>query len=240
MVLGLLAVGVIVFQRAGELAATDLRATEIQTRKAYLDRLRADAAARMAEVQATLLRSDVNQGIKEKIKRGASLEGTVMNDPSVAWNDEEWLAVQNFLHYQVREIEELRRILHTLRLLGEEIRSLEIQWVRQVPDKPPAPAAASDTLLLLQTNINRFGPMFVILFVIALLMPLYRYNLRLAAYYYARGDTLLLLAEGVSSEKFMSIVSLLTPETYDFSKPPKLPLAALTDLVKELGIKDKR
>jgi hypothetical protein len=65
----------------------------------------------------------------------------------------------------------------------------------KVQEQPPAKTAVTTTVsnpwvILIQTNITRFGTLVLLIFLVSILIPLYRYNARLAAFYRARADTL--------------------------------------------------
>jgi len=88
----------------------------------------------------------------------------------------------------------------------------------------------SSMTLLIQTNITRFGP--VIFFFVTILINLYRYSIRLSAYYEARADALFILQSGIDSEKFDALVGALTPDNHDVGKAPKVPTDYVVDLAK--------
>jgi hypothetical protein len=91
-----------------------------------------------------------------------------------------------------------------------------------------------DAAFLIATNINRFGTMFIVLFLTGLLMTLFRYNIRLAGYYDARADALLLLTARLDEGAISKILTLLSPESYDFGKIPKSPAEHAVELAKEV------
>lgn len=58
---------------------------------------------------------------------------------------------------------------------------------------PPPPTTTEQEIsipFLIQTSVTRFGPMLIILFFVSILVNLYRYNIRLAAFYDARADAI--------------------------------------------------
>lgn len=93
----------------------------------------------------------------------------------------------------------------------------------------------SNFYLFLSTQITRFGTLAVILFLVGILVRLYRYSARLASYYDARADALLLLGNApFSIAKFEKLVGALSPETYDFGRIPTSPTQQAVDLAKEV------
>jgi hypothetical protein len=96
---------------------------------------------------------------------------------------------------------------------------------------------------LIQTSVTRFGILAVIGFFVSLLVSLYRYNVRLAAFYRARADGLLFLQNGVvggsnTVRNFETLERVLTPQL-DFGRTPATPLSQLIDLVRAVRGTDK-
>jgi hypothetical protein len=90
-----------------------------------------------------------------------------------------------------------------------------------------------DTIELVRTNLIRFGGAAMTLFLISLLTPIYRYNVRLGTFYQARADTLLLIRE-TQLQNFSEMTRLFTPE-YEFEKEPTTPVESIASFVKEAG-----
>ena len=59
--------------------------------------------------------------------------------------------------------------------------------------------------------------MVLLLFLVQILVTLYRYNIRLASYYDARADALQ-LANGSSREEFFKLVFAISPENLEFGR----------------------
>jgi hypothetical protein len=86
-------------------------------------------------------------------------------------------------------------------------------------------------LRLLQTSITRFGLLAVVGFFVGILVSLYRYNVRLAAFYTARADLLRLMKHPVTVSDFGAMAAALTP-ALEFGKSPQPPIGQLVELVK--------
>ena len=86
---------------------------------------------------------------------------------------------------------------------------------------------------LLQVNITRFGTAGVIAFAVALLMGIYRYNMRLSVFYRARADALNLLFLNEKAKLLQALFDSVTPSA-DFGKSPKSPTEHLADIAKKL------
>jgi hypothetical protein len=94
---------------------------------------------------------------------------------------------------------------------------------------------AKDSLVLaVQTNINRFGPLLIIMFMISILLALYKYDARLSAYYHSRADALEMLDAGVDTDRFDKLATALSPEKYDFGKMPRSPADQAVEIAKSV------
>ena len=82
-----------------------------------------------------------------------------------------------------------------------------------------------DMINLISTNLVRFGGVSVALFLISILIPIYRYNTRLAAFYLARADALILCRDAHAPD-FAAAVAALTPQ-HAFEKEPRTPVEAV-------------
>jgi hypothetical protein len=96
---------------------------------------------------------------------------------------------------------------------------------------------------LIQTTVTRFGILAVVGFFLSLLVSLYRYNVRLAAFYRARADGLLFFRSGVvggsnTVRNFETLERVLTPQL-DFGRTPATPVSQLIDLVRAARGMDK-
>ena len=76
------------------------------------------------------------------------------------------------------------------------------------------------------------------MFLVKILVPLYRYNIKLASYYDARADVLELVVMGFSEDKaydtFAKLTPALTPEGIDFGSPPSSPTDQAIELAKHI------
>lgn len=83
----------------------------------------------------------------------------------------------------------------------------------------------------IENTITRFGTLVIILFLVRILIPQYRYKLRLSSYYQARADALALIKSEELKEnvEFERLLSGLTPEI-PFGKEPETPYDRLIEL----------
>jgi hypothetical protein len=95
----------------------------------------------------------------------------------------------------------------------------------------PEDSGHSATIIsLIATNVTRFGTLAIITFLISLSMSLYRYNIRLYAFYMARADALRMKGE-LGRVNLIALASSLTPGV-DFGKTPQTPTEQIIELVR--------
>ena len=82
-------------------------------------------------------------------------------------------------------------------------------------------------------TIIRFGIMFFIAFFLQLLVSLYRYNMRLAAFYDARGDALFFAT--LKGDALDAVTETFSPDSVDYGRSPKLATKQVVDLAKSLS-----
>jgi hypothetical protein len=84
--------------------------------------------------------------------------------------------------------------------------------------------------------LHRIGIVALLLFLVTILVNLYRYSMRVAAFYDARADAILALAirpDGTFNEiVYDGLVKALDPGPLDFGKPANMPTAQAVDLAK--------
>ena len=100
-------------------------------------------------------------------------------------------------------------------------------------------SGATAWISLFQTNITRFGTIILVIFLVSILVPLYRYNIRLAAYYDARADAIALMGgSNITAARFTEFADALTP-SHDFGKAPATPTQQVVDLAKTITTRDR-
>ena len=128
-------------------------------------------------------------------------------------------------------------MLQVKRVLSQATLERELFEQRAAGATPAAQLKAEttslDTIELVRTSLVRFGGVAVILFLISLLTPIYRYNVRVGTFYQARADTLL-LSRDTYVQNFPEMIRLLTP-AYGFEKEPTTPVESVASFVKEAG-----
>ncbi|MEH2570246.1 hypothetical protein [Bradyrhizobium sp. AZCC 2289] len=147
------------------------------------------------------------------------MAGKKFGKPELAAN----IAEINKINARDAQLDELHKQVELERLQSE---------VAATGDKGAGPAPERSLFLsLLQTSVTRFGLLAVIGFFVSILVSMYRYNIRLAAFYVARADALRLFAPDITISDFALVAAALSP-TVEFGKAPQPPLAQLVDLIK--------
>jgi hypothetical protein len=113
-----------------------------------------------------------------------------------------------------------------IEIKGATLLPLETEMNRQNPTE-----FDQRVLGFLSVTINRFGSIGLILFLVSILVPLYRYNIRLSAFYEARADAIRLLGSEARASDFSIIAAILTP-SHDFGPLPRTPVDQLSELIK--------
>ncbi len=93
------------------------------------------------------------------------------------------------------------------------------------------------------TNATRVAVILITLFLVQILVSLYRYNTRLAGYYDARADALLLLHAEESNVKdmpFGELMAALSPDAVDFGRTAKTSVDHAVEMAKEVMRVDRR
>ena len=86
--------------------------------------------------------------------------------------------------------------------------------------------------ILLSGVSQRVCIVVLLIFLLQILVPTYRYNIKLAAYYSARADALELLAR-VPDHTLDKLIPILSPDSLDFGRTVQSPTEHLIELVKE-------
>jgi hypothetical protein len=117
---------------------------------------------------------------------------------------------------------------HGKERIGKLDKLLETAWTKELDSQH----GYSDWKYITATAITRVGVVLIIIYLVQILMGLYRYNMRLATYYNAKRDVLTLWDCTPASLKRLD--EIIGPPKFDFGKEPKHPLE---DLLKAAGSK---
>ena len=84
-----------------------------------------------------------------------------------------------------------------------------------------------------KTTIVRIGVLLLLAFLLQLLVTLYRYNSRLAAYYDARADALFFVT--TEGGDLQTMVEIFSPDDLDYGRAPKLAANQVVEVAKSLS-----
>jgi hypothetical protein len=96
------------------------------------------------------------------------------------------------------------------------------------------PQATVEWAYVVQTNATRLSALAIIFFLMAVLVPQYRYNIRMAAFYDGRLDSIRIWGKVppiTSIEEWQKLVILMTPNI-NFSKAPDTPVDQLIEIIR--------
>ena len=128
---------------------------------------------------------------------------------------------------------EQRKISGRIESQQETVKKLE-KTFRDALDKSmlgttPDSTGQEGLNLLIASGITRFGILFVMMFILQVLINLYRYTMRLSAYYLAQADALLLAAN--NDETLLKILPALMPTQVDFGRRPTTSVEELSRIL---------
>jgi hypothetical protein len=133
-----------------------------------------------------------------------------------------------------RDIEKRRKEIILFQTTGESVKKKE-------DDSGKNAIGALQDRAFLTTQAIRITAVMFALFLVQFLISLYRYNIRLAGFYDARADALLLADQSSfpwimsSVEEIDQIMRTLSPEAVDFGKTPRSALDQATRLMQGMG-----
>jgi hypothetical protein len=79
-----------------------------------------------------------------------------------------------------------------------------------------------------QTNLTRLGAVAIMFFLVGILVPQYRYNIRMASFYDARADSVR-LADKVDD---LGVIATVMTPNIDFGKAPATPWEQIVEVIK--------
>ena len=106
-------------------------------------------------------------------------------------------------------------------------------FIQELPTQVAKNQVGVDTMSMASAIITRIGSALLLIFLVQILVTLYRYNTRLASYYDARADALELVGDG-DENVLEQISNIFSPESLDYGKTPVSPAQHAVDLAKEI------
>ncbi len=103
--------------------------------------------------------------------------------------------------------------------------------------KQPLQLQRAELFQLISTVVTRFGVVILLLFLVKILVPLYKYNTKLSAFYDARADAVELFTiknEEINEDSLEIIMRILSPDGVDWGNSPNTPTDKTIDLAKSI------
>jgi hypothetical protein len=100
--------------------------------------------------------------------------------------------------------------------------------------QPTEKSGLTDWAQIIQSNLTRIASLGIMFFLVAILVPQYRYNIRIATFYDARADSMRLagkLPAITHIDDLEKTILAMTP-SIDFGKAPTTPIDQLVELIK--------
>jgi len=96
---------------------------------------------------------------------------------------------------------------------------------------------SSQSIHYLYTAITRFGTILFVIYMVSVLLSVFRYVMRLAAYYEARSHaTMIAMQTGeLDSENLPKYIASFDGEKVEFGKDPTTPLENGVEMIKAVG-----
>lgn len=110
------------------------------------------------------------------------------------------------------------------------------QLQKQLATAKPGLTADDQWFSVVSALSTRVGAVVLLLFLVQILVPLYRYNIRLASFFDARADALEMYAlyADIQLDKTQAFGRLLAPDGVEFGNPPATPAKQAFELAKEV------
>jgi predicted PurR-regulated permease PerM len=223
----LLIIGIGVFILAGALAGKGSSQVATKERQAILDYLKARRLSLQQDISKLQNEIKETSAIMTAEEIGRQMEGrTGRPGRGPVYNSmNEKLALLNTQNASLKE--ELKKLDEQEGNLQTDIANAEEQTADQ-----------NQVRFLVSAVTTRVGSIVLLLFLVKILVPLYRHNIKLASYYDARADALELIIISGSEDRivnmFEKFTTILTPANVDFSAPPASPADQVIDFAKHV------
>ena len=225
LVILILSIGISLFLYAGEMAnreASQSQQQEIQTvinflkdKREYLVNRMRSQEEKIQELRNKLLSEISGNNGSEKMGAGP---------------------ISKMIEHNLKvEEEEIYRTRHDISKTDNEIQTFSDSVIAKAESKESMTPQKKWQLITVSTT--RLGCILLIIFLVKILLPLYRYNILLAGYYDARADAIELLDinKEIASETLFDLIKILTPDSVNFdSSAQKAPSDEVFNLLGKL------
>jgi hypothetical protein len=161
------------------------------------------------------IRSEENSALRELAKN---------KEPALAPLNQSYMQLYN----EGRRLDDLLKAVEARVIQEKVLGSPLIPEGRATSEKPDAKI---DWARVIETNATRIGALATMFFLVTILVPQYRYNIRMASFYEARSDSFEILPDKMDADTFDKIVGIMTPNI-DFGKAPPTPWEQIIEVIK--------
>jgi hypothetical protein len=223
VIVGVLLSGITVFVTAGALANRETATSVDETRRATLASLLRERESLLGEQKRTTALLDNTRMTLLKEGTGQGPSGRAGQGP-----------LTRVLQEQIADL------LDRIATLQKQIAELDTRANQlSIPASVSVPREAQLASLISAIS-TRIGAILLLIFLVQILVPLYRYTVKLSTHYDACADTLELAfvhGEQIEHTKFVALLTALSPQVADFGAPPALPAAELVRMANEITSK---
>jgi hypothetical protein len=175
--------------------------------------------------------------------------GTIVRDEQIQTGEDRYAGMLNFQIEDIRNAIEkdtnpdsrdkaLAQLAVTIKEVAAAQINRELASEKGIEQRQKA-AQYRQTITLISTVTTRVGSVFMLLFLVQLLISMYRYDIKLAGYYEARADALQLL-RAPNEARLEAFVRAFSPDAVDFGRIPKTPIEHALLLAKEITALSKK
>lgn len=222
LVVAILLAGISVFVAAGTLANRETTAAVDQSRHAALQSLEKERAA-LKDEQRRVADAIENTRMKIVEEGGGHGSGPAGYGPIV-----------------VSLERQLADLLERSNMIAREIAAVDAQTVQSsVPATVSIPKEAQMASLISSIS-TRIAAVLLLVFLVQILVPLYRYTVKLSAHYDACADALelaFLRGDSVEIETFIRLIEALLSRAADFGVAPAMPAEEIMKLALDVAAK---
>ena len=174
----------------------------------------------------------VNKSISDNQEEAKNLQRKVEQEtPNQNSNSGQWSLVSQLQNRLSKAEDKDKKLVEYLEKLEQQQLSLT-EDSNSANDQAKSVSGNSYSILI-SAITTRIGSIVLLLFLVRILAPLYRYNIRLAAYFDARADALTLIHLN-NSDFFQKLTASLSPEDIDFGESPVSPSQEMLDFIKQV------
>lgn len=213
----LVGTGISLFLFAGKIASNEAAETQKKSIEMRIDELR---------FEIKRMENELSEAEKSYISEIQGTEGTgkIGDGPAAKLKEQ---------YFENRKKEYEKRKLES----GAEIDTLRGKLSELERSNIPLSLNKTETFQLISTIATRISIVILLLFLVKILLPLYRYNIKLSAYFDARADALeIFRLKNIEIDENLleKLTNNLSPDNVEWGNSPSTPTEQAVDLAKAL------